>query len=157
MKTTAYCWVLIISFLSIIICGCPPSGGGSDDNEAHGTPPTITDVVYYKCDDREKNNCLESNTLNYLGYYHREIYCSDPDFDIKYLHWTVYVRKNDQLIVDEGPEMQELSTQEYDPVYYYWTEADIVYAPRGRYKFEYQLEDQARNLSNIFYVLIDVE
>ena len=56
-------FILSLSFLLLFLfigCNIPDS----EDEETNGTAPTISNVVFYKCDDSEKNNSKMSISFN---------------------------------------------------------------------------------------------
>ncbi len=75
----------------------------SSDEPNPGTDPTISDVVFYKCDDSEKSNPQMSISFKDGDYYYRRVNYRDPDLDIRYVHVTIYIWEDGRYIVYDGP------------------------------------------------------
>jgi hypothetical protein len=152
-------FIFHLSFFLVVlffVSGCDSGGGGGDGGKNKGTAPTINSVTIYRCDDQTQNNCVESTSLKNGGYWYDIIHCSDPDLDIINLHWTVYAYTGNQYVIDTGPQVLDVPSQNDESVSYIW-DPDLVRALAGTYRFEYQMEDEAGNLSNVFKVSIVVE
>ena len=149
-------FILSLLFLLLtLLMGCKTSDDDRHVNDT-GTAPTISDVVFYKCDDSEKNNPQMSISYNDQDYYYRRINYSDPDLDIRSVHVTIYIWEDEQYIVYDGPDVNELPSQssEYD-----WdedTNAIQITIPSGSYRYHFQVEDEETNMSNTFRVNIIV-
>ena len=149
-------FILSLLFLLLtLLIGCKTS-----DDDPHvtdtGTAPTISNVVFYKCDDSEKNNPQMSISYNDQEYYYRRINYGDPDLDIRSVHVTIYIWEDGHYIVYDGPDVNELPSQnsEYDRNEY--TNAIQMTMPSGSYRYHFQVEDEETNMSNTFRVNIIV-
>ena len=141
--------------------GCKTSDDDRHVNDT-GTAPTISDVVFYKCDDSEKNNPQMSISYNDQDYYYRRINYSDPDLDIRSVHVTIYIwdieDPENGYIEYEGPDVSELPSQnsEYDSD----EDTNAIQFPltmlSGSYRYHFQVEDEETNMSNTFRVNIIV-
>ena len=149
-------FILSLLFLLLtLLMGCKTSDDDRHVNDT-GTAPTISDVVFYKCDDSEKNNPQMSISYDDQDYYYRRINYSDPDFDVRSVHVTIYIWEDGQYIVYDGPDVSELPSQnsEYD-----WdedTNAIQMTMPSGSSRYNFQVEDEETNMSNTFRVNIIV-
>jgi len=135
--------------------GCKTS---DDDRHVNGTgtAPTISNVVFYKCDDSEKNNPQMSISYDDQDYFYRRINYSDPDLDVRSVHVTIYIWEDGQYIVYDGPDVSELPSQNFE---YAWDEdanAIQMTMPSGSYRYNFQVEDEETNMSNTFRVNIIV-
>ena len=159
MKCSRFLVLPLLFLLLILISGCSSSGGGDggDFNEDKGTAPTITDINFYKCDDPEKSNPVESYSYSFEDYYYREVYCNDPDLDIRYIHWMVYRWQNGQYVEDYGPEVTEFPTQSDEFAFYENINARLITAAPNSYRHDFQLEDNEGNMSNTFRVIVTVD
>ena len=145
---------LLFLLLTLLIgCNIPDN----DDDESHGTAPTISDVVFYKCDDTEKNNPQISNSYNVGDYYYRRIKFKDSDRDIQYAHETLYILENERYIVYDGPDVIELPSQTSESDWDEYINAKEITIPSGSYRYHFQVEDEEKNMSDIFRAFIIVE
>jgi hypothetical protein len=136
-------------FLLTILVGC--NTDSSDDSDP-GTAPTISEVVFYKCDDSEKNNPQMSISFEIDDFYYRRIEYRDPDLDIRYVHVTIYVWENGEYIVYEGPEVSDLTFQDAESDWDEYINAKQIQIPSGSYRYHFQIEDKENNMSNTFRV-----
>jgi len=148
-------FILSLSFLLLFLfigCNIPDS----EDEETNGTAPTISNVVFYKCDDVEKNNPQISNFFNDGDYYYRKINYKDPDRDIRYVHETIYIWENGKYIEYDGPDVTELPSQTSASDWDENINAKQISIPSGNYRYHFQVEDDEKNMSDTFRVLIIV-
>jgi len=142
-------FILLLLFFLTIPIGCDTDS--SDDSDP-GTAPTISDVVFYKCDDSEKNNPQMSISFNDDDYYYRRIEYSDPDLDIRYVHVTIYVWEDGEYVVYDGPDVSELTIQSSESGWDEYINARQIQIPSGSYRYHFQIEDKENNMSNTFRV-----
>ncbi len=126
----------------------------SSDEPNPGTDPTISDVVFYKCDDSEKSNPQMSISFNDGDYYYRRVNYRDPDLDIRYVHVTIYIWEDGRYIVYDGPDVSELTSQESESEWDEDINAKQIQLPSGSYRYHFQVEDKKNNMSNTFRVNI---
>ena len=124
----------------------------SSDEPNPGTDPTISDVVFYKCDDSEKSNPQMSISFNDGDYYYRRVNYRDPDLDIRYVHVTIYIWEDGRYIVYDGPDVSELTSQESESEWDEDINAKQIQLPSGSYRYHFQVEDKKNNMSNTFRV-----
>ncbi|MFC1876377.1 hypothetical protein ACFL2E_03785 [Thermodesulfobacteriota bacterium] len=153
--------ILILSllfFLLTLFLGCNTEDSEDENGETNSAAtPTITDVVFYKCDDSDKNNPQISNYFNEGDYYYRRIYYKDSDRDIRYLHLTIYIDEEGQFIEYSGPDVSELPSQRGSSGWDEYINARQIQIPSGSYKYQFQVEDEENNMSNKFRVFIVVD
>ena len=126
----------------------------SSDEPNPGTDPTISDVVFYKCDDSEKSNPQMSISFNDGDYYYRRVNYRDPDLDIRNVHVTIYIWEDGRYIVYDGPDVSELTSQESESDWDEDINAKQIQLPSGSYRYHFQVEDKKNNMSNTFRVNI---
>ncbi len=141
--------ILSLLFFSTILIGCDTDS--SDDSDP-GTAPTISDVVFYKCDDSGKNNPQMSISFNDDDYYYRRIEYRDPDLDIRYVHVTIYVWEDGEYIVYDGPDVSDLTIQSSVSDWDEYINARQIQIPSGSYRYHFQIEDKENNMSSTFRV-----
>ncbi len=124
----------------------------SSDEPNPGTDPTISDVVFYKCDDSEKSNPQMSISFKDGDYYYRRVNYRDPDLDIRYVHVTIYIWEDGRYIVYDGPDVSELTSQESESDWDEDINAKQIQLPSGSYRYHFQVEDKENNTSNTFRV-----
>ena len=143
----------LLFLLLILLMGCKTSDDDRNDNDT-GTAPTISNVVFYKCDDSEKNNPQMSISYNDQDYYYRRINYNDPDLDIRSVHVTIYIWEDGRYIVYDGPDVSELTSQESESDWDEDINAKQIQLPSGSYRYHFQVEDKKNNMSNTFRVNI---
>jgi hypothetical protein len=141
----------LLFFLLSLFIGCDTD---SSDEPTPGTDPTISDVVFYKCDDSEKSNPQMSISFNDGDYYYRRINYRDPDLDIRYVHVTIYIWEDGRYIVYDGPDVSELTSQESESDWDEDINAKQIQLPSGSYRYHFKVEDKENNMSNTFRVNI---
>ena len=141
--------LFLLFYLLTILFGCDTD---SSDDSNPGTAPTISDVVFYKCDDSEKNIPQMSISFNDDDYYYRRIEYRDPDLDIRYVHVTIYVWEDGEYIVYDGPDVSELTFQNSESDWDEYINARQIQIPSGSYRYHFQIEDKENNMSNTFRV-----
>jgi hypothetical protein len=145
-------FILSLLFLLLtLLMGCKTSDDDRHVNDT-GTAPTISDVVFYKCDDSEKSNPQMSISFNDGDYYYRRINYKDPDLDIRYVHVTIYIWEDERYIVYDGPDVSELTSQESESDWDEDINAKQIQLPSGSYRYQFQVEDKENNTSNTFRV-----
>ena len=141
--------LFLLFYLLTILFGCDTD---SSDDSNPGTAPTISDVVFYKCDDSEKNIPQMSISFNDDDCYYRRIEYRDPDLDIRYVHVTIYVWEDGEYIVYDGPDVSELTFQNSESDWDEYINARQIQIPSGSYRYHFQIEDKENNMSNTFRV-----
>jgi len=139
---------LLFSLITLLI-GC--NTDDSDDSNT-GTDPTISDVVFYKCDDADKSNPQMSISFNDGDYYYRKINYRDPDLDIRYVHESIYIWEDGRYIKYDGPDVSKLASQDSESDWDEDDNAKQIQIPSGSYRYHFQVEDKENNMSNTFRV-----
>ena len=139
----------LLFFLLTILIGCDTD---SSDDSNPGTDPTISDVLFYKCDDSEKSNPQMSISYDDDDYYYRRIEYRDPDLDIRYIHVTIYVWEDGEYTLYDGPDVNELTSQNAVSDWDEYINAKQIQIPSGSYRYHFQVEDKENNMSNTFRV-----
>lgn len=154
MKRYPKCILSLLFSLLTLFIGC--NTDNSDDPDP-GTAPTISDVVFYKCEDSEKSNPEMSISFSDGDYYYRRINYQDPDLDIRFVHVTIYVWDGDAYIQYDGPDVSELPSQETEFDRDEDIDAKQMQMPSGIYRYQFQVEDKKNNMSDKFRINIRVD
>jgi len=148
MKSYPFMLPLVFSLLTLLFaCNTDDS-----DDSSSGTDPTISDVIFYKCDDSDKSNPQMSISFNDGDYYYRKINYRDPDLDIRNVHETIYIWEDERYIVYDGPDVSKLTSQDSESDWDEDSNAKQIQIPSGSYRYHFQVEDKENNMSNTFRV-----
>ena len=137
-----------LSFLLLILLlSCSSSGGGNGDK---GTAPLISDLAFYLYVDENSDTWIEQNNFDIGDLVTWKLWVADPDLDISFWHITIFRKVNGGYEQYEGPIVSEMLSQTASKLWYYRATPWEVNYPSGTYRFEIQVEDQKRNMSNTF-------
>ena len=146
--TRASC--LAILFL---LAGCGGGGGGHDPAAipSTGSSPTITGMEVFLISDpgTSRTSFTEGDTIS--GYVH----ATDTDMDMAYLHALEYYPATATEPYSEQLDW-DLSEQTHVSMAYLPLDAMEVAGPVGTWRIDFQAEDLAGHLSNIYSFVYDV-
>ena len=135
---------IVILFL-LVGCGGGSSGGDPAADPYTGSSPVITGLEVFLISDpgTHRTSFVEGDIIS--GYLH----VSDPDMDLIYAHALEYYPATAADPYGEQFDW-ELSEQTHADMVYLSLDAFELTGPAGTWRIDFQIEDLAGNLSNVY-------